>query len=377
MTVALPQRHRLMVVGGGTGGHVFPGVAVAEAWLRLVEDAEVVFVGSPTGFEARVIPPMGHPFIAVEARRLKNAGIVERLKSLFRMPAVIWAGVKLLKREQPCVVFGVGGYVSGPVVLAAALTGRPSAVAEQNARPGLTNRLLSYAVRRIYTAFPEAMNHFPKRKVRELGNPVRDAILDCEQVSDDQGPRILILGGSQGARSLNELLPPAVARLKSDYPGLRVTHQTGRDRDEGVRASYDELGVDDVVVSPFIDDMAGAFATTDFVIARSGATTVAELACVGCPALFIPFPHAADDHQTANADSLVSAGAALMVQERDLSVDGLVELVTPLLRDPERLDDMGRRALERGRPEAADDIVTDLLGMAGLSDALRATGEAA
>lgn len=371
MSTAGRRSHRLMVVGGGTGGHVFPGVAVAEAWLKNVDDAEVVFVGSPTGMEARVIPPLGHDFIPVEARRLKNAGLFERLKSLFRMPAVIWAGVQLLRREKPAVVLGVGGYVSGPVVLAAALTGRPSAVAEQNARPGLTNRLLSYFVKRIYTAFPEALEHFPRKKVRELGNPVRDAILQCEHAPAPTGPRVLILGGSQGARSLNELLPEAIAQLKAAYPGLVVTHQTGRDRDTDVRATYETLGISDVTVTPFIDDMAGAFAATDFVIARSGATTVAELACIGCPALFIPFPHAADDHQTANADSLVSAGAALMVQERDLDVERLVALVKPLLSEPEQLAEMGRRARERGRPEAADDIVADLSTLAGLGSALR------
>lgn len=377
MTAHVRRGPRLMVVGGGTGGHVFPGVAVAEAWLKHIDDAEVVFVGSPTGMEARVIPPLGHDFIPVEARRLKNAGVLERIKSLFRMPAVIWAGVKLLRKEEPAVVLGVGGYVSGPVVLAAALTGRPSAVAEQNARPGLTNRLLSYFVKRIYTAFPEAQNHFPEKKVRELGNPVRDAILKCELSPAPNGPRILILGGSQGARSLNEMLPAAVAELKAEYPGLSVTHQTGRDRDSAVRAAYDELNVDDVTVVAFIEDMAGIFAETDFVIARSGATTVAELACIGCPALFIPFPYAADDHQTANADSLVSAGAALMVQERDLDVAGLVDLVKPLLSEPDRLAEMGRLARERGRPDAAGDIVADLSAMAGLTTTLRLGQESA
>ena len=177
----------------------------------------------------------------------------------------------------------------------------------------------------------------------------------------------MILGGSQGARSLNELLPEAIAQLKLDYPGLAVTHQTGRDRDADVRAAYDTLGVSGVTVAAFIDDMAGAFAETDFVIARSGATTVAELACIGCPALFIPFPHAADDHQTANADSLVSAGAALMVQERDLDVGRLVSLVKPLLNEPEQLAEMGRRARERGRPDAADDMDADLSSLAGLT----------
>ena len=178
------------------------------------------------------------------------------------MPAVIWAGVKLLRREDPAVVLGVGGYVSGPVVLAAALTGRPSAVAEQNARPGLTNRLLSYFVKRIYTAFPEALNHFPKKKVRELGNPVRDAILKCEHTSTPNGPRVLILGGSQGARSLNELLPEAIAQ-RLDI-GLAVTHQTAATGRGCAAAGPRRIWW---TVAAAIDDMAGAFAGADFVIA--------------------------------------------------------------------------------------------------------------
>jgi len=360
---------RLMVVGGGTGGHVYPGVAIAEAWLQRVPRGEVVFVGSPKGLEARVIPALGHPFVPVEARRLKNAGLVERLKSLLRMPAAIWEGRRVVRDHDPTAVIGVGGYVSGPVVLAASIGGRPCAVAEQNARPGLTNRILSRFVQRVFTAFPEAMARFNAKKVRELGNPVRRAFLDAVSgVRESEDRRhILVLGGSQGARSLNEMLPQAFATLLQNHTDLRITHQTGRDKDAPVRAAYAELGLDDVDVCPFIEDMAGTMATADLVVARAGATTVAELAVVGCPALFIPFPYAADDHQAANASSLVTAGAALMEREEALDSARLATLLDDLLEAPGRLGAMADAALDRGRPEAANAIVDSLCELAGLN----------
>ncbi len=351
---------KLLLAGGGTGGHVFPAVAVAEAWLAQVPEAEVVFVGSARGLEARVVPELGYEFVPVEARRLKNAGTLERLRALGRMPGAILGAVRLLRRLEPTVVLGVGGYVSGPVVLAAALGGRPCAVAEQNARPGLTNRLLGRFVRRIYTAFPEAAERLPARKVRELGNPVRQTIREVAASVDDAGRdhRVLVLGGSQGARALNRMLPAAFGLL--GHPEVRVLHQAGRGNGEEVRSAYQAAGVSQVVVEEFIDDVAGAIEAADLVVARAGATTVAELACVGRPALFVPFPHAADDHQAANARSLVEAGAALMEREESLEPARLAALVGELIADPDRLAEMGVRARSRGRPAAAEAIVEDL-----------------
>jgi len=360
-----PER-RLMVVGGGTGGHLFPGIAVAEAWARQIDGGQVVFVGSPTGIEARVVPEMGYPFVSVEARRLKNAGVVERLKSLLRAPLTIWKGYQVIRRQKPSVVLGVGGYISGPVVLAAALAGRPCAVAEQNARPGLTNRILGRFVKRIYTAFPEAGSRFPKQKVRELGNPVRGAFLSCDDSPPASPLRILILGGSQGAKALNENMPAIMSALQHRFSELHVIHQTGRDRDQPVRELYAHHEVSHVNVVPFIQDMASAISQAHLVVARAGATTVAELACLGRPAVFIPFPFAADDHQAANAQSLVDAGAAYMQREEAMTTDGMVELLAPLLEDPKALQAMGRAARERGRPEAADAIVSDLVDLGGL-----------
>ena len=351
----------LLLAGGGTGGHVFPAVAVADEWVA--RGGRVVFVGSPRGLEARVVPARGYDFVPIEARRLKNAGAVERLRSLARMPAALWSAGALLRRLDPQVVLGVGGYVSGPVVLAAALSGRPCAVAEQNARPGLTNRILGRFVRRIYTAFPEAAEGLPARKVRELGNPVRREIRELAQrpARREGVPRVLVLGGSQGARALNQKLPAAVAALARP---IRLRHQAGRGNGEAVRAAYAELGVAEVQVDEFIEDVATAIGAADLVVARAGATTVAELACVGRPALFVPFPYAADDHQAANAASLVEAGAAVMEREETLGHERLVARLEELLTDPARLSKMGARARSRGRPAAAAAIVADLSALA-------------
>jgi len=360
------QVNRLMIAGGGTGGHVYPGVAVAEAWMRLVPNADVVFVGSERGMESRIVPALGFRLRQVETHRLKNAGLTERLRGLVRMPLALWAARRVVLSESPVAVLGVGGFVSGPVVLSAAVMGRPSAVAEQNALPGLTNRLLARFVRRVYTAFPEAAGRLPRRKVSELGNPIRQNIqaLSEAEPSSQSACRVLVMGGSQGARSLNERVPAALAALAEHTP-LTVRHQCGRGNAASVRAAYDAAGLTTAGVDEFIDDVASALRDADVVVARAGATTVAELACVGRPAVFVPFPFAADDHQTVNARSLVDAGAARMVADAALSAQTLREALEDIVRDPALRREMGRRALTRGRPHAAVDIVRDLWRLAG------------
>lgn len=358
----------LAVVGGGTGGHVYPGIAVAEAWRA--QGGRVVYIGSATGFEARAVPQAGLPFEPVSARRLKNASVIERLRTMLGLPLAVWRGRSLLRRLNPDVVLGVGGYVSGPVMLAAALGRRPTAIAEQNARPGLTNRILARFVRRVYAAFPEVQRSLPTAKVRLLGNPVRQAFLDAAQAprpagrDAEGGLRVLVLGGSQGAKALNERLPGAFASLRSRHPNLAIWHQTGRGKDEPVRAAYAAAGMAEARVDAFIDDVPGALDWADLVVARSGATTVAELAVMGRPALFVPFPFAADDHQAANARALVDVGAAVMEREEDLDEVRLVSRLASLLDDKGALASMASKARGAARPQAATDIVADLLALA-------------
>ena len=359
-----PQRARtLLVAGGGTGGHLFPGLAVAEVWAERAPDAKVVFLGSPTGMEADVVPRYGYPFLPLESRRLKNSSLLQRVSSLVRMPFIILRAWQLIRSAKPSCVLGVGGYVSGPAVLAASLAGIPTAVAEQNARPGLTNRLLGRWVRRVYTAFPEADDYFPQRKVRMLGNPVRQAFAPCDLEPMEPVRRILILGGSQGAKSINETMPKVLAEVSRVFGDFQVLHQAGRGRGNAVRAAYDERGLSRVTVSDFIEDMAAEIRKAHLVIGRSGATTVAELAAIGRAAYFIPFPFAADDHQAANARSLVDCGAARMIREKDIEIDKWARELTQVLSDDALLEKMGQEARKRGVPEAADHIVNDLIGM--------------
>lgn len=357
---------KLAIVGGGTGGHVFPGVAIAEAWLKNVEGGEVVFIGSPKGMEATLIPKLGYEFHEVEARRLKNAGFFERIKNFFAIPRMVWAGRKLLKSLNVDVVLGVGGYVSGPVVLAAALLGYPCAIAEQNARAGLTNRLLSRFVDHIYTAFDET--GLAPKKVRLLGNPVRASFADAVEKAHTPGTgrRILVLGGSQGAKALNERIPPILTKLAKQYMDLEVIHQTGRDRDEAVRELYksEQFPADHLLeVRPFIDHMEDMLANVDLVLGRAGATSIAELSAMGRPSVLIPFPFAADDHQTKNALSLVQAGAAQIVPESTLTAEGLYTILSDLFDNPAKLQAMGEAATKCGHPNAGRDIALDLFDL--------------
>ncbi|MCK6570825.1 undecaprenyldiphospho-muramoylpentapeptide beta-N-acetylglucosaminyltransferase [Myxococcota bacterium] len=356
---------KLAVVGGGTGGHLFPGVAVAEAWLALHPTGRVVFVGSERGIEAKVVPALGYELVTVPTERLKNAGLLERARSLLRMPRAMLRARAVVAALAPDVVLGVGGFVSGPVVLAAALSGVPCAVAEQNALPGLTNRLLSRVVRRIYTAFPEAEKRLPQSKVKPLGNPVRAAIRRAAAAAPMPagGRRVLVMGGSQGARTLNERLPSVFAAVSRRFPDLTVRHQAGRGNGDAVAKRYADAGLAAARVDEFIDDVAAAVLDADLVVCRSGATTVAELACIGRPALFIPFPFAADDHQAVNAASLVGIGAARMVREADCTPERLEAELVGLLETTDTLAEMGRLARTRGRPEAADTIARDLASL--------------
>lgn len=316
--------------------------------------------------EASVVPKYGYPFFPLESRRLKNSSIGQRIASLLRMPFIILNAWRIIKQTRPDCVLGVGGYVSGPAVLAASLLGIPTAVAEQNARPGLTNRLLGRWVRRVYTAFPEAAAYFPSRKVRMLGNPVRSGFAPADMPPFSGQCRILILGGSQGAKAINDTMPKVLERVYERFDSFQVLHQTGKGRDSLVRAAYDASGLSNVRVSAFIDDMAEEVNQAHIVVGRAGATTVAELAAVGRPAYFIPFPFAADDHQAANASSLVDCGAARMIRESEISVEVWADELVELLQDESALVKMGQEARRRGVPAAAEHIVDDLRALAAL-----------
>jgi UDP-N-acetylglucosamine--N-acetylmuramyl-(pentapeptide) pyrophosphoryl-undecaprenol N-acetylglucosamine transferase len=371
----------VLIAGGGTGGHLFPGIALAEEVVTRHHANEVVFVGTERGLEARVVPREGYPLELVKVQGLKGKGFFSLLKALIALPLAFIESFRILARQKPDVVVGVGGYASGPVVLAAWLMGIPTAIQEQNALPGLTNKVLGKVVRVVFIAFEEARQFFPEKKVQLIGNPIRRKLMDNYLRSHvaHEHFSVLVFGGSLGARGLNQRMLEALDSLGDLKGELRFVHQTGKNDLEMVRKGYQDKGFDAEVVE-FIDDMSSAYAKADLVICRAGATTLAELTVCKKASILVPFPHATDDHQTVNARALVDAGAALMFQESELTGAKLAETLRTLKEHPERLKGMEKKAALLGRPEAAKelaDVCVDLMVQTwGPSGRERATPEA-
>ena len=362
---------RIMVAGGGTGGHLFPGLAVVEELRRRVPGLEVKFVGTARGIEARILPGRGEALELLNVTPLKGQGVGARFKSFARIPTAMKQAASLMRGFEPDLVLGVGGYASGPVLLAASLSGRPTALLEQNAYVGMTNRILARFVDRAYIAFEQTEQVFGASKSRLTGNPVRQEFVEHARLAladpegfESRARTVLVLGGSQGARKLNEDLPRALALAGVADRNLEVVHQTGEAMREEVEAIYRELGIRARVVT-FIEEIARAYANAALVVARAGATTLAELCAIGRPSILIPFPFAADDHQAKNADALEAQGASICIRESDLEVDRLAALIAGLLDDPAKRQAMARAAREHGRPDAAAAIVDDMMGWIG------------
>lgn len=351
----------MVVAGGGTGGHLFPGLAVAEQMMQSAGN-EVVFVGSSTGIEARVIPGTRFAFHAVDVRGLRGRGVRGALQLAYQLPVAVLRALRLLGRLRTQVVLGVGGYASFPVVCAAWLRGIPAVLLEQNAIPGMANRVLARLARRVCTNFPDDRGFFPAGRVVQTGNPVRK--LEARDGAAAGAFTLLVFGGSQGARRINDALFDAAPRLFAEIPRLRVIHQTGAADLERLRARYRELGVDARVL-PFIDDMGAAYGEARLVVCRAGATTLAELTNLGKPAVLIPYRFAADDHQRANAEVLAKRGAAVLILEADLSARLLADVVIGLARDEERLKAMGAAARGLAVPDAAARVLEVCRQVAG------------
>jgi UDP-N-acetylglucosamine--N-acetylmuramyl-(pentapeptide) pyrophosphoryl-undecaprenol N-acetylglucosamine transferase len=347
----------VLIAGGGTGGHLFPGIALAEEIVTRHPKNDVVFVGTSRGLEARVVPQNGFVFEPITSRGLKGMGALKLLLGLLTLPLSFLSALRLVRKYSPDVVIGVGGYSSGPVVLAAWLLRIPTAIQEQNALGGLTNRILGRFVNVIFVSFEAAIRNFPARKCQMLGNPIRRGMLE-----NFLRPRIvhekfsvLIFGGSLGARGLNTRVIDALPLLADLKDEISITHQTGKHDGALVREGYATAGLA-ANVCEFIDDMASAYLGADLVVCRAGATTIAELTVCQKASILVPFPLATDDHQTVNARALVEAGAALMFSEGELTGQVLATAIRALKDDPARRLEMEKAAGHIGRPEAAREI---------------------
>jgi UDP-N-acetylglucosamine--N-acetylmuramyl-(pentapeptide) pyrophosphoryl-undecaprenol N-acetylglucosamine transferase len=354
---------RVLIAGGGTGGHIIPALAVARE-LVARHAAEVLFVGTQRGMEIRLVPDAGFNLRLIDVGPLKNVSFATRLRTLLRLPRSISDCKALIREFQPSVVLGVGGYASGPAMAAALRLHVPAMAFEPNAMPGLANRLVGKKVQAAAVNFPSAVKWFNNCEV--TGIPVRPEFFHLDPPSE-RPPHLLIFGGSQGARIFNIRVPNLIPALLDAVPGLTVLHQTGTRHLEQTRAAYADSGADParIEVLPFLDDMPQRFAAAHLVMARSGASTVAELAAAGKPSLLVPFAAAADEHQKRNAEAMVDAGAAVMLQEGDLEVPGkLLTELTRLLTDSDRLAIMAAAARTQAHPGAVERIADRLAALA-------------
>ncbi|MEO6656476.1 MAG: undecaprenyldiphospho-muramoylpentapeptide beta-N-acetylglucosaminyltransferase [Pyrinomonadaceae bacterium] len=347
---------KVLIAAGGTGGHIYPGIAVAKEILRRDADSEVLFVGTARGLEKKIVPDNGFQLSLINSAGLKNVGFVGKVKGLSVLPKSFLEARRIIRQFRPHVVVGAGGYVSGPVLMMAAIMGVPTLVMDSNALPGFTNRRLARFVEKAALTFDDAVPHFGKKGVI-TGNPVRSEFFDIPAKGRSDKFHVLIFGGSQGARAINSAMKEGLESL-SKYAGrLTVTHQTGESDFEVIKNAYADSSFSDVDVRPFISDMFLEFERADLVICRAGATTCAELAAAGKAAIMVPLPTAADDHQRKNAEAFERAGAAKLILQQDLTGDILANQIEMLIETPATINAMESAAKSMGRRDAAEKTV--------------------
>ena len=363
---------RVILAGGGTGGHVIPALAIANE-LQKNYDAELLFIGTGRGIENRLVPAAGYPLELLRVGALKNVSLATRARTAFDLPQAIWGASKLLNEFAPDVVIGVGGYASGPAMLTAIVKHVPTLAFEPNVVPGFANRIVARFVSAAAVHFKETQKYF--RHAELTGVPVRPGFFGIPPKRSGK-PTLLVFGGSQGAHAINEAMIRCLPELRRQAPGICILHQTGeRDYNEAASAynAFTACGDESAQVFKFIEDMPAAFARSDLVVCRSGASTVAEIAAAGKPAIFVPFPRAADDHQRVNAEVLAREGAAVVVEEPKLDGVWLAETISALLGDPLRLARMGEAARSLSHPHAACDIAALAARVAGIGPKAKAS----
>lgn len=347
---------RIVIAGGGTGGHLFPGIAIAEEFIKRDKKAEVLFIGTKRGIESRILGPAGYDLRTIDVEGIKGRGVRALMKGFYQIPQSMLQSRRIMKQFQPQMVIGVGGYASGPAVLAAYFMRIPTAIAEQNAVPGITNRILGKVAKLIFVTYARTAELFAHSKVLVSGNPVRAAFMDVHKLPKEVKEfwRLLVFGGSQGAQAINKSMVEMLPRLQNMK--ISVLHQTGARDVESVRKAYERYGIK-AEVTPFIVDMAAAYRQADLIICRAGATSLAEITAAGKVPILIPFPWATNDHQTKNAQAMADAGAAMMIRENDLSGERLFEAVENLLSDTKKLAIMEENSARLGNTNAAATIV--------------------
>jgi UDP-N-acetylglucosamine--N-acetylmuramyl-(pentapeptide) pyrophosphoryl-undecaprenol N-acetylglucosamine transferase len=347
---------RVIIAGGGTGGHVIPALAIAQQ-LKKQFAAEVLFIGTARGIETRLVPQAGFPLQLIKVGALKNVSLMTRAKTMFDLPRALWTAGRMVSDFRPDVVIGVGGYASGPAMLAAIRRRIPTLAFEPNVVPGFANRLVAHFVSAAAVHFEETCEYFRNCKV--TGVPVREAFFKIparSAVAEGKSiPTLLVFGGSQGAHAINQAMIESLPGLRANVPAIHIIHQTGQRDYDNVLAAYQQSGISSEV-HKFIDDMPATFARADLLVCRSGASTVGEITAAGKPAIFVPFPQAADDHQNVNARALEGVGAAIVVEESNLGAAYLVETIAALFFDAHRLQGMSEAARSLAHPKAVEEI---------------------
>jgi UDP-N-acetylglucosamine--N-acetylmuramyl-(pentapeptide) pyrophosphoryl-undecaprenol N-acetylglucosamine transferase len=362
---------RAILAGGGTGGHVIPALAIANE-LKKSYGAQVLFIGTARGIENRLVPAAGYPLQLVRVGALKNVSLTTRAKTAFDLPRAVWDAGRMLNEFAPDVVIGVGGYASGPAMLAAVVKHIPTLAFEPNVVPGFANRMVARFVSGAAVHFEETAKYF--RHAEVTGVPVRQAFFEIAGSGNTKRggtPTLLVFGGSQGAHAINEAMIRCLPELRRQAPGIHIIHQTGeRDYNDALAAyrGWTSASGEAAEVFKFIEDMPAAFARADLVVCRSGASTVAEITAAAKPAVFVPFPRAADDHQRVNAEVLAREGAAVVVEESKLEGVWLAETIAALLGDPRRLELMSATARGLAHPQAARDIAAMAARLAGIAE---------
>ena len=341
------QKH-LLVVAGGTGGHIFPGIAVAEHLHH--QGWTISWIGTADRMEAQLVPKYGFDIDFVEVQGVRGNGVARLLKAPFMVLKAILSAKKLIQQRKPAVILAMGGYVTGPVGIAAKICGVPLVIHEQNAVAGFSNKILAKFANQVLSAFPSAF----AKNVEVVGNPVRASVRAIKRKALTEKLNILVVGGSLGAKILNERLPEVFSTLAKEY-AINVRHQSGRNHQDGLIRTYSDSEFD-VQVDEFIHDMDAAYAWADLVICRAGALTVSEVAAAGKAALFVPLPHAVDDHQTANARYLVDKQGALLVPQKHFTTEQLVEVLTPYFKQPNLLSDMAEKAQKLAKFDATERV---------------------